>query len=170
MECSQATGREVVEPVERVDDLAAAGAGQGERNRVHGEVTAREILFDRRTRRHRRQRARSRVAFRAQQGEVDVLVIDGNRGSAERREMPYVTADETSYSFREWGWSPIDRDVHILYGESHVGIANRPSDQPDRALLFGGYSDRRVEQSARDRGERATYIGDVRALRRMSGS
>ena len=88
MQRAQPARGQVLHPAERVDDLAAAGAGQAQSHRVHGEVAAREVLLDRRPRPDLRQSAGARVALAPQHREVELTPGQAHRGRAEAGNGP----------------------------------------------------------------------------------
>ena len=159
----------------RIDDLACVGAVQPERERVDGEVSAEEVIFDR-CGSDGRESARAAVGLGARGDEVDVEAGDSHGGGEEggvgdyprlerrRRRSSYerLRTSGTSLVLSRQGFRKLvgqryrvafDGDVEVERGPVEEEVAQGTADEVDRQAATIRELDELVEQRASGSGE-----------------
>ena len=154
-----------MQPAQRVDDLAAARAGEPERHGVHREISPAQVLLDRCAGLNRGQRAGALVAFPARRGEVERVAPRTHGSGAEAREEADLAAEPLRHGRGERVDPTLDGEVDIAQRQAGGTVAHRPADDPQRLAgslrgIRGG-----VEQAARAIGQEATDAREARTYK-----
>ena len=158
----------------RVEQLAGAGTGEGEGDRVDGEIAASEVLLDGGIEGDVGEGAGGGVALAAERGEVESVALEGDGGGAEAGLEGECGVELGGDYGSDGGGFAVDGEVDIFKAASKRGVADRPADGPEHDATLrrdgGGCIDGGIEQGTCVWVDGRAHRGDVRGSKRVNCS